>query len=141
MKLTNHQFTEVAFIFEEAKGSFHSELEKKIIAESELTKFSVKELLKIIVDGINSGIYNSEEDRVSAYWCLSKISDKKLILDFRKWLLFEIENKNSTAIFQILIALDKLDESVFNKRRTSRDVFETELNLEDAKIYLRKLLN
>lgn len=138
MKLTENQFTEVAFIFEEAKGSFHSEFEKEIIAESDLTKYSIPELVKIIVGGINSGIYNSEEDRVSAYWCLSKISDKKLILDFRKWLLFEIENKNSTAIFQILIALDKLDESVFNKRRISRDVFETELNLEDAKNYLNK---
>lgn len=138
MKLTENQFTEIAFIFEETNGSFHSEFEKEIIAESDLTKYSIPELVKIIVDGIDSGIYNLEADRVSAYWCLSKISDKKLILDYRKWLQFEIENKNSTAIFQILISLDKLDESVFNKKRTSRDVFETKLNLEDAKNYLKK---
>lgn len=128
MKLTENQFTEIAFIFEEANGSFHSEFEKVIIAESEMTKYSISELVKIIIEGINLGIYNLESERVSAYWCLSKVCDKKLISNFRKWLNFEIENKNDTAIFQILIALDKLDEAVFNNKRTSRDVFETELN-------------
>lgn len=50
----------------------------------------------------------------------------------------EVSGKNYKAIFQILIALDKLEESVFEKNRTSRSYDETTLNLKDAKNYLEK---
>ena len=54
MKLTNEQFTEVAFIFEKENGNSHSEFEKGIIAESKLTKYKPTELenaLEIFVTG------------------------------------------------------------------------------------------
>ncbi|SHH78851.1 hypothetical protein [Winogradskyella jejuensis] len=137
-KLTNEQFTETAFIFEKANGNSHSEYEKRIIAESKLTKFKPTELEKIIVDGLNSGIYKNEEERVSGYWSLSKIGNQNLISEFKKWLRAELENENGIAVFQILVALDRLDEPAFNKNRTGRGVDETELNLRDAKEYLNK---
>ena len=90
MKLTNEQFTEAGFIFEKANGNSHSEYEKQIIAESELTKFKPTELEQIIVDGLNSGIYKNEDERVSGYWSLSKIGNRNLIAEYKKWLRTEI---------------------------------------------------
>lgn len=138
MTLTNDQFTEAAFIFEKAKGSSHSEFERKIIEESELTKFHPTELEQIIVDGLNSGIYKTETERISGYWSLSKIGNRKLIAEYKKWLLEELENENGIAVFQILVGLDRLDEPAFNENRNGRGADETELNLRDAKEYLKE---
>ena len=138
MKLTNEQFTEAGFIFEKANGNSHSDYEKQILAESELTKFKPTELEQIIVDGLNSGIYKNEDERVSAYWSLSKLGNRNLIADFKKWLRTELENANGIAVFQILIGLDRLDEPAFNENRTGRAADETELNFIDAKNYLTK---
>lgn len=136
MTLTNEQFTEAGFIFEKENGSHHSDYEKDIIAESELTKFKPTELEQFIVDGLNSGIYKNEDKRVSAYWSLSKIGNRKLISQYKNWLRTELENGNPIAVFQILVGLDRLDEPAFHKKRTGRAVDETELNFRDAKNYL-----
>jgi hypothetical protein len=138
LKLTNEQFTEAAFIFEKANGNSHSNFENEIIAESELTKFEPTELEKIIVDGLNAGIYKNQDERVSAYWSLSKICNRNLIPDFKKWLNYELESENGTAIFQILVALDRLEEPAFHKKRNGRGFDEIELNIRDAKKYLKK---
>ncbi|MCO6164069.1 hypothetical protein [Flavobacterium sp. NRK F7] len=136
LKLTNEQFTEAAFIFEKANGNSHSDFEKEIIAESILTEYKPSDLEQIIVDGLNAGIYKTEEERVSGYWSLSKIGNRNLIAEYKKWLRTELENENGIAVFQILIGLDRLDESVFNKNRSGQTVNETEMNLRDAKRYL-----
>ena len=118
MKLTKDQFLEAGFIFEKANGNSHSDFEKKIIAESELTQYNSTELEKIIVDGLNSGIYKNEDERVSGYWSLSKIGNRNLIAEYKKWLRTELENENGIAVFQILVGLDRLDEPAFNENRT-----------------------
>lgn len=138
MKLTNEQFTEVAFIFEKENGNSHSDFEKGIIAESKLTEFKPSELEQIIVDGLNSRIYEKEDERVSGYWSLSKIGNRNLIAEYKKWLRMELENENGIAVFQILIGLDRLEEPVFNENRTGQGVDEKELNIRDAKQYLNK---
>ena len=138
MKLTNEQFTEVAFIFEKENGNSHSNFEKGIIAESKLTEFKASELEQIIVDGLNSGIYKTEEERVSGYWSLSKIGNRNLVAEYKKWLRTELENENGIAVFQLLIGLDRLDEPAFNKNRPGRGADEMELNFRDAKQYLKK---
>ena len=141
MKLTNEQFTEAGFIFEKTNGNSHSDYEKQIIAESELTKFKPTELEQIIVDGLNSGIYENEDERVSGYWSLSKINNRNLIAEYRKWLRTELQKENGIAVFQILVGLDRLEEPAFNESRTGRGANETELNLRDAKEYLNKNKN
>ena len=138
MKLTNEQFTEIAFIFEKANGNNHSDFEKAIITKSELTIYKPNELEKIIVDGLNSGIYKNEDERVSGYWSLSKTGNRNLIAEYKKWLRTELENENGIAVFQILIGLDRLDERAFNEKRTGRGVDETKLNIRDAKQYLKE---
>ena len=141
MKLTKDQFLEAGFIFEKANGNSHSEFEKKIIAESELTQYKPTELEQIIVNGLNSGIYTNVDERISGYWSLSKIGNRNLIAEYKKWLRNELANENGIAVFQILIGLDRLDEPAFNEKRTGRGADETELNLRDAKKYLNKNKN
>ena len=138
MKLTKEQFLEAGFIFEKANGSSHSDFEKKIIAESELTQYNPTELEQIIVDGLNSGIYKNKDERISGYWSLSKSNNRNLILEFQKWLRTELKIENGIAIFQLLVALDRFDEPAFRKNRNSRGNDETELNIRDAKEYLNK---
>jgi len=138
MKLTKDQFLEAGFIFEKANGNSHSDFEKKIIAESELTQYKPTELERIIVDGLNSGIYKNEDERVSGYWSLSKSNNRNLILEFRKWLITELKIENGIGVFQLLVALDRFDEPAFDKNRNSRGNDETELNIRDAKEYLNK---
>ena len=141
MKLTKDQFLEAGFIFEKANGNSHSDFEKKVIAESELTKLKPTELEKIIVDGLNSDLYKNDDERVSAYWALSKSNNRNLISDFKNWLRIEVENQNENMLFQLLVALDRFDEPAFNEIRTGRGADETELNLRDAKEYLNKNKN
>ncbi|WGK64964.1 hypothetical protein [Croceiramulus getboli] len=136
MKLTNEQFTEAAFIFEKANGNFLDDYEEKLIATSHLTKFNITELEMIIIDGLNSGIYEKEEERVSGYWSLSKLGNRNLIKEYKKWLRTELESKSEIAVFQILVGLDRLEESTFNKNRSGRAVDESELNFRDAEKYL-----
>ena len=139
MKFTNDQFTEIAFIFEKENGNIHTDFEKEILSESTLSKLKPTELEKIIINGLNTGIYKNEDERVSGYWALSKTGNKNLISNYQKWLKTELENENEIAIYQILIALDRLDEPVFNKNRSGQSVNEIGLNIKDAKAYLVKI--
>lgn len=136
MKFTDEQFTEIAFIFEKYNGANHGDYEKQIIAKSQLTKFQISELKSLIIDGLNSNIYLETSRRVSAYWALSKTNDKNLVPEFKKWLQEELINENTSSVFQILIALDRLDEPAFHKDRNSRYYDDVELNIRDAKNYL-----
>lgn len=138
MKLTFEQFTEAGFIFEKENGNSHSDYENQIISESELIKFTTKEMEEIIVEGINTGTYENEDERVNGYWSLSKIGNPNLIEKYKKWLLIELENANSIAVFQLLICLDKLEQPAFHKKRNSRGVFEKVLNFRDAQEYLNR---
>ena len=138
MKLTEAQFEEAAFIFERENGVNHSDYEKKVIAESKLTELKATELEKTIVEGLNIGFYKKDSERISAYWSLYKIGNPKLKPHFWKWLEFELKNKRTNTIFQLLVALDGIGEKAFHPKRTSRSVDEVELNIQDARKYLEK---
>lgn len=139
MKLTNDQFEASAYIFEKANGNKKTEYEEKLIAESGLTELKPNDLKVQIINGLNSGLYSDSKERISAYWTLSKVHDKNLIPDFRKWLKTEFEKQEPLAIYQLMIALGNLEEPVFNKNRTGSAFNETELNLRDAEVYLKSL--
>ena len=136
MKLTELQLEAAGYLFEKANGNKHDNSLEKIIHESGLEVYDITILEKIIVNGINSEIYNELQIRTSAYWALSKRFNNELIPSFKKWLKMEIEKNNTSPIFQIMIALDNLEESIFNKDRTGYAFDEIELNLKDAKTYL-----
>jgi HEAT repeat protein len=93
--------------------------------------------VQFIISGLESELYEKETDRIAAYWALSKTFDKNLIPNLKSWLKSELENEKSTAVFQILIALDRLDEPVFPGNRTGQAYNEVELNYKYAKNYLK----
>ncbi|MCL9805487.1 hypothetical protein NAT51_08135 [Flavobacterium amniphilum] len=138
MKLNHDEFTEAAFLFEKENRRLHSEFENGIIENSRLKTIPANELEADIIYGIKKGIYETEAERVNAYWALSKRNNKKLVPDFRTCLQTELEAENPIAVFQILVALDLLNEPSFAPERDSLDVNETELNINDAKNYLGK---
>ncbi|QCX37734.1 hypothetical protein FF125_04530 [Aureibaculum algae] len=139
MKRTNDQFEASAYIFEKANGNKKSEYEEKLIAESRLTKLKPNDLKMQIINGLNSGLYSDSKERISAYWTLSKVHDKNLIPDFRKWLKSEFEKSEPLAVYQLMIALVNLEEPVFNKKRIGSAFHEAELNMRDADSYLKSL--
>jgi len=137
MKLTNDQFEASAYIFERANGNKKSEYEEKVIAESGLNNLKPIELETQIVNGIDNGLYSDSKERISAYWSLSKIHKTELIPNFKKWLKIELEKENVDTVYQLMIALGNLEESIFNIDRNGSSAFnETELNLRDARKYL-----
>ena len=139
MKLTNDQFEAVVFIFEKANGNLKTDYEDQMISESGLSDFEPVTLEKIIVDGLNNGIYNGSSDRISAYWALGKRFNGELIPVFRKWLKQELHFNESYAVYQLLIALGNMEEPAFNPDRDGSSAYsETELNMRDAADYLKK---
>jgi len=138
MKLSYDQFDAAVYIFEKNKGNFKTAYEEMIIAESGLSNLKAKELEKIIVEGLNSNFYKGTKIRTSAYWALSKQFNAELIPDFKKWLEMEILKKNSGVVFQLMIALDNLEEPVFHTDRNSYSIAEIELNMRDAENYLNQ---
>ena len=99
MKLTNDQFEASAYIFEKANGNKKSEYEEKIIAESGLNNLTPIELETQIINGIDNGLYSDSNERISAYWSLSKIHKAELIPNFKKWLKIELENENADTVY------------------------------------------
>lgn len=142
MKLTNDQLEAAAYIFEKVNGNSHSDLENRIIAESNLTRYNPPELERIIVEGLENGIYDGLADRISAYWALGKRFNRDLIPYFKKWLQKESDLNEQQAVYQLLIALGNMGEPVFDSDRNGSSAsWETELNMRDAKKYLNKNKN
>ena len=137
MKLTENQFEEAAYVIEKANGVSHSEYEQKIIAESEFKNRNTSELETLIVDGLNAGLYKTESERISAYWCLYKIGNPKLKEDFVNWLGMELKKGHKNTLFQLLVALDRIGEKAFADERTGRAADELDLNVRDAMEYLK----
>lgn len=140
MQLTVKQIEEAAFIFERENGYMGDEYSREVLAGSNLTAFKVSEIEQIIVYGINKSLYKDSASRTSAYWALSKRYNRKLIPQFKSWLKSELKDEDGAAVYQILIALSNIGEIVFNEDREGGSaVFETDLNLRDAREYLIKL--
>jgi hypothetical protein len=78
-----------------------------------------------------------EELRGSAYWALGKRCRKEDTKRFVAALRHEV-SRSSSVSFQIMIALDNLDEPVFASGRSGALILEAEQNLADAERYLAK---
>ena len=131
-----HQLEACAYIFEIANGNTFEDFRIEVIATSQLPATNPDDLAEQIINGIESGSYITESSRGSAYWALSKRFDAELIPLFRKWLRNELKLENEGGLFQLMIALNNLDEPVFHKERSGFSSFEIELNYRDARYYL-----
>jgi len=65
--------------------------------------------------------------------------DRELLPFFREQLGIEMQ-RDLEATYQIMIALDNLDEPIFSAERNgSYSILDHELNRQDAEFYFRKL--
>ena len=139
MELSNDQLEEAAYIFEKANGHEHSEYEQKLIDNSDLKYINSEDLERMIVYALDTGIYDGTTDRISAYWALGKRFNEALVPAFKKWLQKEVELNDAQAVYQLLISLGNIGESVFNPDREGGSAYwESDLNMRDAKDYLSK---
>ena len=97
----------------------------------------VRRWLEADTTGIEDDSSAEGKYRRQAYWALGKRRDKNLISFLRERLRIEM-SRDPDATYQILIALDDLQEPVFSERREGHySVLDEELNLDDARAYLR----
>ena len=140
MKLKAEQLEAAAYLFEKANGNELKTYQKDLIEASGLLIYSIQEIEKIIIDGFDNELYNSEKERADVYWSLGKKYNKYLVPLFQKWLKSELLLENPNTLYQLMISLDNLDEHVFGKHRNgSYSVDETELNIQDAQYYLERI--
>jgi len=139
MFLNNDQVLEAAFIFERHNGVRHGDYENDLIAFSKLKDYQPAKLEQLLIKGVDAGVYTNDEERVGVYWALSKSNNRQLIPVFRRWLRSEVAANCDTVLFQLLVALDRLDEPVFPRTRSSRAADDNALNLRDARAYLNKM--
>lgn len=137
MNFTRENILDIALIFEEANGNTLDANDVLLVKNSGLSDLPVSEVERMLVESITQD--KSPEYRGSAYWALGKRNNKKLLPEFKIWLANEIESNNAGALYQLLIALDNLEEHVFGEARGgSYGATDTELNIRDAKVYLEK---
>ncbi|WP_298513314.1 hypothetical protein [uncultured Kordia sp.] len=136
MIFTSDQFVEIAFLFEKENGNTLGEYENNVIDASTLKNIPVDQLEASIIEGLKKNAYIVEKTRISAYWALSKRFNPDLIPHFKTWLQQELDAEKNIAIFQLMIALDRLNEPVFDATRTGVSFDEFDLNVKDAVKYL-----
>lgn len=139
MKLTSNQFEAATYIFEKAIGQKKSDFELQFIIDSGLEHLSATDLEKMIIEGVEKGLYITAEERLNVYWSLGKRFNRELIPLFNDWLKVEFELGDGNTVYQLMITLSNLDVEVFGADRDGSAFYEIELNLRDAERYLQNL--
>ncbi|MEO5711994.1 MAG: hypothetical protein ABIT37_00760 [Luteolibacter sp.] len=140
MRIHHDTIYAAVLIFELANDRVLSEAELEEIERHEFTGIAPSLLQKELIHLICSEDKTDADDRRSAYWALGKRFDASLIPFFRDQLRIE-QQRDVDAVYQILIALDNLNEPVFGgDRGGSYSLLDKELNWIDAGRYLSTLL-
>lgn len=139
MHFTEDMISAAAFAFEAVYGHPHGDMEKSEINRHGFNGIETNVLCREFIR-----LIELEQDdatgskRCAAYFALGKKLDPALLPFLQKQLRIEVQRDMETA-YQIMIALDNLNEPVFNKDRSSYSSGEDELNLPDAMDYLARL--
>lgn len=136
MKIPGDAIGAVAYAFERANGNQLGEYEQSEIKFHNLDEYEPK----VLADRLRAGIVEGDADyRAQAYWALGKRFDRDLIPFFRERLAIEMR-QDPEILFQLMIALDNLDETVFSEiRNGSYSILDGDLNRQDVESYLKKL--
>ena len=127
-----------AYRFEQSNGNRIQLSEFDEIMHHRLTKADPDELAEAIRDTITSGSADAAY-RQSGYFALGKKCDDDLMPFFRERLQIELEAREAEACFQLMVALDNLDEDVFDPKRDEPSAAERDPNERDARAYLNNL--
>ncbi|MBI5381573.1 MAG: hypothetical protein HZA31_06710 [Opitutae bacterium] len=120
-EIDSHYLSEAAELFERQRGKPPSAASEDVAAR--------------IWAALGTGL--PEELRGSAFWALGKRCQKEDKKRFVAALQHEV-SRSSSVSYQIMIALDNLDEPVFAIGRSGASLLEAEQNLADAERYLAK---
>lgn len=137
MEISEENLLVTALIFEQANGNRLGENDIQVIEAAGLSGASAELLEEALLEALNAE--RPSAYRSTAYWALSKRFNRELIPYFMKWMKKELENSEPGAVYQLLIALDNVEEPVFGKDRNgSVSVMDAGLNVRDARTYLEK---
>ena len=124
--------------FVQAKGDRIQLAEFDEIMLHQLTRTDPDEISGEICETVRSGSADPAY-RASAYLALGKKGDPELIEFFRIRLAAELEEGEPGAAYQVMVALEELDEAVFAPGRGDANPNESDLNQRDAEAYLAHL--
>jgi hypothetical protein len=119
--------------FERERGvplDFHDE---EIIRNAGIQFATADELAERLWAALEEGL--SEDCRSTAYWALGKRCRKEAKGKWVAALKIEVR-RSASAVYQIMIALDNIGESVFSPDRSGYSMNEEAQNLADAEQYL-----
>ncbi len=125
--------------FEQANGNRIQLPEFDEIMRHQLTRTDPDELAESLCATLSASEADADY-RASACFALGKKFDHRLLAFFRERLEAELEADEIGVTYQIMIALDKLDEEIFAPERDGGSSSnEHDLNRRDAGAYLERL--
>ena len=127
--------TAAAYLFERANGDTLDETRLAELKRHGIENIDPDVVARELKFAVDRDHKSDSTYRYQAYWALGKKHDATLIPYFRDWLSLEVR-RDLLATYQILIALDNLNESVFSSARDGYSYDEYELNQIDALSYL-----
>ncbi|MDB5037434.1 MAG: hypothetical protein JWQ35_962 [Bacteriovoracaceae bacterium] len=115
------------------KASFKPKAQKEILSKQELKKIQ-KEVIRYIENNPN------DDEVITAFWCLSKFFDRKLLPFFVKMLAryFDESTQRTQALGQIILCLDNLGEKIISGGEFSSLREDSGKTLVDAHAYLKR---
>jgi hypothetical protein len=135
MRIPTEAINAAAYVFEGANGNTLGEWQISEIDQYGLRNVDVTALATELVRIVEA---ETPDSKGHAYWALGKKVDASLLPFFRKQLGLEL-GRDIEAVYQIMIALDNLDEPVFADGGTSHSSSDYERNRDCAQRYLAAL--
>jgi hypothetical protein len=136
MRISIDLFPAIAFLFARANGNKLGEYEQGELEKCGLSKADPDQLAEQLLQAIEDDDSCDATLRGASYSALGKRFDKSLLPFFRRSLRRELA-RDMHAIYQIMIALDNLNEPIFSEARDGGySSSEIDLNRTDAEGYL-----
>ena len=135
MRISEDAILAAAFRFESHRGLPLGPKENATIQKHGFQDLDPELLARELKHLITAEHKSDSRDRQQAYWALGKKRDPALLSFFRKQLRIELR-RDMAATYQIMIALEDLDEPVFAPYHSGRALDDYELNRQDAERYL-----
>ena len=135
MPIVPDELLAVAALFRQACGNDLQPHDLNAIGWSRLRDISPDLLAQDLIELITSDNGGRTWDRGMAYWVLGTKRDEKLVPFFLQQLRIEL-TRDMNCAYQIMIALEDVDEEVFSDERSSYSFDEDDLNRRDAVAYL-----
>lgn len=138
MRFPGDAIPAAAFLFESHRGLELGPFEIATLQKHGLETMDPEILARELKHLIADAQQGDRGDRQQAYWALGKKRDPGLLPFFRAQLRHELK-RDMLAVYQIMIALEDMDEPAFAPERNDRGIHDYEANRRDAERYLERV--